>query len=402
MLLVMVGLGIAACAEAAPEEEEEAAGAVAIAAFEDPQKLLGEVSMRLADNVETRDVGQTFGVPDAQVPYPDTNWPMVNDGIAAQWNGETPSPLTKYMGLADPANLFAAYEWNSVHAGTRYARDPKPWFGICHGWTAASILEAPLKHGVWAKLEGEEVVACKEGATDCLHFEIGDINALMATIYTTAKSSSIGARCDTRPEEIRYDAHGRVTNKGCRGLNPGALLVVLRHRLKRDQKPLAINDQHGGTTDEINNQPAYRYTVNRFERLTEAEAANWVARGTSRGSSRAKYRWNPEAKGFAFVDLSVHWVDFVGPHRTAVSGLDYTKRTRMTAVIELDRDAHDPDSKIIGGELVKDDDVRTNRLLNHPFVWIPTELGEDKLPGMGRNPYVKSAVVKQLMKLARE
>ena len=266
-----------------------------------------------------------------------------------------------------------------------------------------------MRHPVLAKLEGDDVVTCREGEPGCTKFEIGDLNALMATVYADAESRFVGARCDTAPKNILRDGNGRIdrtaNGAGCKGLNPGSMLIVLGHRLKRDRTPMVIDAQTDSNTDQIWNQPAYRYKVHRFETLSETEATNYVRRGKRRaglfGRNRNRdYKWNDAAKGFALVDVEVIWVTEQGPNTSFVSGLQSSKSTRMTSIIELDRDANDPAAEIIGGELLEDGTAETSRLINNPFVWLATGPGPES--STEHNPFVKTSVVRQLMALGRE
>jgi len=404
MTSLAVALSGAGCASDPVEDVETGEGADSIAPFDDPARVLGSFSAKLTDNVTEADVGQEFGVPDENAPYPDTYWPMIDDGINMRWIPGVASPLEKFMALNDPSNLAAAQKWNHENAG-KGVPGVQRWFGICNGWAGAATAEAPIRRAVLAKKDGEKVVACQQGEPDCIRFEIGDLNALMATIYADASSAFVGGRCDTSPSQISRDGHGRIdreTNgRGCKGLNPGSMMILLSHRLKRDRKPMVVNAQTEKNTDQIWNQPAYRYVVNRFEKVDEVTATSLVKRGKRRpGFLMGKdYRFNKEAKGFAYVDLTVKWVTEKGPNVTFVSGLSSTRSTRMTAVLELDRDSNDPDAKIIGGELLEDGTPDTNRLTNHPFAWVA--LGPGPEEATGHNPFVKTSVVKQLMDLGR-
>ena len=404
--LAVIATAATGCASSAGSDEGvgSATGADSIQPFEDPEHLLGSVSRTLADNITEADIGQTFGTPDATVPYPDTYWPMTEDGINAQWNNGEASPLQKYMSMADSASSAAAIAWNSTNSGKAYP-GVQDWFGICHGWTGAATSEAPMKHAVYARTSGDTVSACdasEVGQDGCTKFEIGDLNALMATIYADGGSKFIGARCDTSPNNIKRDTDGRIdrtaNGTGCKGLNPGSLMIVLAHRMKRDQKPMAIDAQADYNTDQIWNQPAYRYTVNDFKKIDEATATNYVQNGNR--SAGTSYRWNEAAKGFVFVDISVHWVSEHGPNTTFFSGLDSTHETRMSAVLELDKPSSDAAASIIGGELLEDGSSSTTRLQNHPFVWLSTGPGNNT-GNSGHNPYVKTTVVQQLMALGR-
>jgi len=378
--------------------------------FDDPFQLLGNTSRRLADNIRAADVGQTFGVPDDEVPYPDTFWPMTEEGIDVQWNGNEKSPLEKYMLFADPTHLAESRAWNHANQGTGID-DIQGWYGICNGWTGAATSVKPLKHGASAKIDNGRVVACTPGETGCTTFEIGDMNALMATIYSDGFSYFLGARCDTVPRDIERDEFGRIMRRedaftkgaGCKGLNPGSLMVVLNQRLRVQKKPMVMNAQAANHTEQIWNQPAYRYKVNRYEPLTEAQAANLVASNRREGPL-TEYRWNDGAHGFAFVDVTLSWVTEHGPNKEFYSGLRSSRSTRMTFVLETDMDLSNPDTQIIGGEYIDDPSAGTNRLTNAPFLWISTAPGpEHTQPGPGvymHNPFIKTSVVTQLIELA--
>ena len=167
---------------------------------------------------------------------------------------------------------------------------------------------APIKHAVFAKPDGMgSVTACNDGDAGCVKFEIADINALEAEIYVDSEQRFIGNRCDTAPKDIKRDKYGRIVRNGsgCQGLNPGALVVVLATQMKKNQTALAIDAQNDFNTDQIWNQPAYRYTVHDFQPLKEAEAANrrcdgerhWRVDDLSveqpRERVRANRPWNP-------------------------------------------------------------------------------------------------------------
>src|SRR5262245_26671788 len=70
-------------------------------ATEDPARILpGDFEMRLGGVISTADVGKSFGLDDAHVPYPDTYWPfqvleegtnkaLVRNGIDHRWQGDS-------------------------------------------------------------------------------------------------------------------------------------------------------------------------------------------------------------------------------------------------------------------------------------------------------------------------
>ena len=64
-----------------------------ISGNDDPSGLLSGAERRLSLLASAADVGTTFGVDDDAIPYPDTYWPMVDNGIAVEWQAGQPSPL---------------------------------------------------------------------------------------------------------------------------------------------------------------------------------------------------------------------------------------------------------------------------------------------------------------------
>ena len=413
LLAGLSGILVAACAgpdSTGEAEGEDTAGDKAdqIDSFDDPGSLIGNARTTLRDNITAADIGKDFGVAADNVPYPDTYWPFVDEGIDFDWTGDGQgSPLTKYMSIFDTARLDAAKKWEKKNHGSEVP-DVQSWFGHCPGWTAAALTNAPLKHGILVKSDGNGgVTSCAAAGPGCVKFEIGDINALQAEAFVDGDSAFIGARCDTKPKDIKRDRNGRIMRDGtgCKGLNPGALLIVAGNVMKTQKKGFAIDAQNDFNTDEIWNQPAYGYHVYRYEPVTAKEAANLVVSGSKTGP-RVRYTWNKNAKGFVLVDFGIQWVTEHGPNLEPFSGKDSTREHRMVAVIELSAPESDPSARIIGGEYIDDPSVGATRLTVPPFVWMAHGAGPDRLPlsvdGNNHNPYVKPSLVAQLVTLAQQ
>jgi hypothetical protein len=404
--LLSLGVLGAACSSTPDAPAASSKSADSISDNDDPLRLLPNASLTLADNIGPGDVGQTFGTDDAHIPYPDTYWPFTDNGCDSHWQGDgTQSPLEKLLNTFDATDLAAGKAWEQANHG-KDVPGVEGWFGHCPGWTGSAMLNAPLQHPIYVKSDGNGgVTSCDPSDTTCTKFEIGDLNALMAEVYVDADSTFIGGRCDTKPADIQRDANGRIvrTGGGCQGINPGSLLVVLGYQMKSQHQAMAIDAQNDFNTDQIWNQPAYRYTVYRYQPLTMAQAANLVASGSQDGGLTS-YSWNTNAQGFVFVDLGVKWVSENGPNTTPVSGADSTHETRVVAVIELDKDASDPTAQILGGEYLDDPSVGADRLTVNPFVWIASAAGPDQPSGdgNGHNPYVHPSLVAQLVSLAQQ
>jgi hypothetical protein len=369
---------------------------------EDPASLLQGASAKLADNVLPTDVGKTFGVSSDRIPYPDTYWPFTDNGIDARWNGSEASPLEKLIAITEPSKTADAKTWERKHHG-KDVPGVADWFGHCPGWTGASMSNPPIEHAVLAKSDGHGgITGCTRGESGCTKFEIGDVNALEAEVYVDADSSFLGARCDTPARQIKRDRNGRIVRDGtgCKGLNAGALLIVLSKRMKQERLPLAIDAQSDFNTDQIWNQPAYQYRVYGYRELTKSEAIRAVA---ERGPSPSTYTWNERAQGFVRVDVGIQWVAEHGPNLAPVSGGLSTRETRFAAVIELDGAPSDPSAKILGGEYLDDPSIGATRLTVPPFVWIANGIGPESLPpdvdGNSHNPYVKPSAVRTLVEL---
>jgi hypothetical protein len=354
---------------------------------------------------------------------------MVDNGIASQWLEKdgtkcdvvaapesqgggvvvhkcvnpAPSPLEKFIKLVDPTSATAALRWERENHGKQLP-GVLDWFGHCPGWVAASLLNGPLPGGVTVRFDGTNLVKCAGEEPGCTKFELGDINALAAEAHEGAVSRFIGARCDTDPKDIERDDFGRIVRNGsgCKGLNPGTMLIVLGNQIKRRHLPFAIDAQNEFTTNQIWNQPAFGYTVHNFEELTEKKAANLVATGgqSPTGGDLDEYIFNSKAKGWVLLDLSLLWVSEVGPNLEPVDAQtfaeDATQETRMLAVIELDQPVSNPEARIIGGEYLDDDATGADRLRNAPFAWLAIEKGDDS----EHNPFVSGVLVQQLMDLA--
>jgi hypothetical protein len=386
-----------------------------ISGNDDPSGLLAGAERRLAQLVTTADLGLTFGLDDDKIPYPDTYWPMIDNGIAVTWlersggrcatpnscRDPQPSPLEKFVSITQPGREAEAEAWEIKHHG-KDVPNVADWFGHCPGWVAAATLYPPVPGPIWVRRGAAGLEKCEAGDQSCVKFEIGDVNAIGAEAHEGAVSRFIGARCDTEPADIQRDEFGRIVRngRGCKGLNAGSLLIVMGNLLKMQQKPFGIDAQNEANTEQIWNQPAYRYTVNRFEALPESEAANLVASGgASRTGSHDRYLWNSSARGFAFIDVTLHWVSEThSANLTVVSGAQTTQTTRMVAVIELDRDAADESARIIGGEYLDDARVGASRLRVAPFAWLAIDAGPDHR----HNPFVRRAEAKQLLALATE
>lgn len=401
------------CLPAGGQSDAEVEAAAAIANGTE-SNLVWEMPDRLADLVPRGDIGRLIGLEDDRVPYPDSYWPFDVGGIDVSWRlaqdgSDARSPLEKYVTATNPDQLAAAREWNATHHGP-LSSGVEAWEGLCPGWTQAAINQAPLHHAVDAVYGDDHFVACMPWESGCVRYEIGDINALEAEVYLDGPYMLAGDRCTVPAEQIPRDEFGRVVRSAalnCQGFNPGALLVLAAHQLRDLRVAFGINAQSADHTDQVWNQPVYRYRVTRFDPLDETEAANLVAYGTRTGAQTA-YRWNEGAHGWVLMTLELSWVTEHGPNVTPVSGLAHSRLSRVVAVVELDRPSSDPDARVVGGEYLEGGEAESATRLDVPsFAWISRGKPgpEDRSLDAGsnsHNPFLKPSRVLELVSLARD
>ena len=269
------------------------------------------------------------------------------------------------------------------------------------------MANAPIKHAVNAKLDGGEFVACTAGSDGCTKFEIGDINALEAEVYVDGDSSFIGARCDTAATTVKRDANGRIRRPAAAASTRARCSSSPAARMKKQHLPFAIDAQNDFNTDQIWNQPAYRYTVNRFQALTPAQAANLVVHGTHgrRRDELSVQRRRPRASRSSTSDAALG-VGARPEHRRWSRASSRRARRAWSPCIELDKEPSDDTAAILGGEYVDDASVGADRLTVPPFLWVIHDAGSDdegtSADGDGHNPYVKPSLVKQLIALGQQ
>jgi len=241
--------------------------------------------------------------------WPATYWPLYKDGINQRWQGEdTLSPAEKYdrafndwtpeggfsefMGL-QPFNPDTC-EWDDAYyeslgpAAREMAKDGnwkahngrdddgdgvgdseecgygedadydgvETWFGLCHAWAPASILENEPKTPVTVEgSDGEDVT-----------FAVSDLKALIIDQYDRSESYMIGGRCNS--SDVERDDNGRIPDDKCRDVNAGTFHVIMTNFLGLQGRPI-IEDRVYDY--EVWNQPIVGYTIEKQEKRTLEE-----------------------------------------------------------------------------------------------------------------------------------
>lgn len=328
----------------------------------------------LDDEMQTRFAELPLQGQAARIPWAGSYWPTHLDSLNDRWAGpDVPSPAEKYAAAFErpglPDQVSAGYGVDSLpdatpctdtsqcnaskgeacskRRGATEGRCIETWFGICHAWGPAAVVEREPRQAV---------------TRNGVDFRINDIKALVTLSYDEGLPQKVMAlRCDkpaTGDGGVQYDEFGRPVeaDKGCADTNAGSFHIVITNMLGLRQEAL-VEDR---TYDyEVWNQPIRGYRVTRNDEV-DAAAAN----GLVGAPAQAPYRFNDAAVSFRHVEMDLQYI--FESHQGEDANLadhidDYTGTDHYAYVLELDADG-----RIIGGEWVGD----TKR--SHPdFLWRP-------------------------------
>eukprot|EP00644_Phytophthora_capsici_P003184 jgi/Phyca11/5713/fgenesh1_pm.PHYCAscaffold_7_\ len=290
-------------------------------------------------------------------PWPGSYWPTYQDGINVIWKTGDVSASEKYaiaFGL-DPTDFMnkisAKTGIDSRSSSTKCTADTDctyrndgsvcakrkgvesgycvpTWYGICHAWAPAALLEAEPQCDV-----------VKNNQT----FHVLDIKALMTDVYDGSSISTVftGARFNGPdiPEEM--DAYGRYISAPRRDLGPGFFHIAITNILGKHKKPFILDVTAGS---QVWNQPVRSYQVQTME-LVDANEASQKYFGVS------PYPFNSEMVFLAYVKTTVSWIVEAyadGPLVSSGQVDAYTVSNDYQYVLELDANY-----AVIGGEWVE-------------------------------------------------
>lgn len=379
----------------------------------DPARLAQQLTYRLSDLPRTGKLDKPVwasryptAVAKAPVAWADTFWPSAALSTNARWQGrDVRSPLEKYDAAAwqapgceaQPASTCgpsAKAAWDAYRAcagpsakwhinnfqsiGSMFdgvdndgqngadscdANDdegPQSWWGLCHAWAPASLLEPEPQRAV--EWRGQR-------------FEIGDIKALLQTVYDRSDAVMIGGRCNGE-----HFAAGESANSACQDLNPGALHVALTNFIGINDQAL-IEDRVAGS--EVWNQPIVGYSITQQEKITATRANQLV------GASGPTWAFNPDATALYEVELTIDYLVEGNASRLPLGMAGYVSHDSVHYVLEVGAAG-----TILGGRYA------TDSVGDHPdFVWAPIA---PSVSSYGRNPNVKLEDVRELVRLSLE
>jgi hypothetical protein len=224
------------------------------------------------------------------IPWTGSYWPVYEDSINKKWNGSSSkSPAAKFgeaFGITDLENKVSQHHGIDHFRSSRKecesssdcdgdtqaakgscakregaADDEKgvcipTWWGICHAWAPAAILEPEPKYPV-----------TKNG----VEFKVNDIKALLTLVYNKASSKFVSLRCNVDSSDIDYDLYNRPTSDDieCKDTNPGTYHVLLANYLGLMKQ--SFNEDR--TFDsEVWNQPIRSFKITKLEEISAKEA----------------------------------------------------------------------------------------------------------------------------------
>jgi len=378
----------------------------------DPKLLSQHLEYRLAALPRTgkldKPVWSTrYPVLPTDVPmWSETYWPTARGSTNHRWQGhDVQSPLEKYdaafnhapgceqptsncgsgakaawdtyLGCAGPAAKWHATNFQgsrTMYDGVDNDGDGQAdecgdhdgiagWWGLCHSWTPASMLEPEPQHAV---------------TYNGVAFAVSDIKALIITLYDSNDALMLGGRCNS--DEFPVGPNGeRDIPTECQDVNPGALHVILGNFLGLNDQALA-EDRTAGA--EVWNQPVYAYDVTKQDVVDAARANACI------GAAGATYTRNPSATTLYEVQVDVDYLVEASPSTRPRGLAGYLSRDTYHYILEVDGR-----EKIVGGTYC------TDSVDDHPdFLWAPLRVATSST---GRNPSVAIDNVKKLIELSR-
>ncbi|POM75950.1 Elicitor-like transglutaminase M81-like protein [Phytophthora palmivora] len=305
------------------------------------------------------------------IPWPSSYWPVYADSINYKWAKGKPSPAEKYatafghdvttmMDKISAKNGIDSQKKRKVCTADEECKPLKDgsvcakrdgatsgyciptWFGICHAWAPAAILEA------------EPACAVERNGTV---FEPYDIKALITLAYDGSKIPTIftGSRFngnDNAPNNT--DEYGRFLDDRRRDVSPGYFHVAVTNIMGRFNHSFVVDITAG---NEVWNQPARSYEILRLSWTTPTAAAK-------KYFNTDKYPFNDAATKIAVVTTRFNWIVESGVNGPLVStGIvdKYTTSADYEYILETDETY-----QILGGEWL------SGSKANHPdFIWLP-------------------------------
>ncbi len=231
---------------------------------------------------------------------------------------------------------------------------PQGWWGTCHAWAPAALLEPEPQKSVTVN-----------GVT----FTVGDIKALIQNVYDRTDALMIGGRCNGKTIDTSVTAS---ENEACRDTNAGAFHVVIANMLGINDAAL-VEDRTANY--EVWNQPVVGYSISKQDEVTIAVANQCV------GATGSTWTYNANAAKLVEVRLRTDYLTEGSASARPLGMAGYVSHDDYHYILELSTAG-----KVIGGRWC------TENVEDHPdFLWAPT------LARGASNPNVSLSKVRELI-----
>lgn len=177
----------------------------------------------------------------------------------------SPSEKFDFLFYADQTPLTDVL-WEEGKSIYHRNGEVETWFGLCHGWAAASIMESRPLHKVSVK---------SHSINRDIQFYPADIKALATLLWAKGlrQSKFIGGRCQEKDPE--RDENGRIKDSDCFDTNPATWHIAITNQIGVAKRSFVLDVQFDY---EVWNQPVlgYKYTyfnVKTKERFNTIEEA---------------------------------------------------------------------------------------------------------------------------------
>ena len=234
------------------------------------------------------------------------------------------------------------------------------WWGSCHAWAPAAILEKEPLYPVTIPTEYGDIT-----------FEVGDIKALFSIAYDRTQAALIGGRCNDF-EVKRDEKTGRIINENCRDLNAGAFHVSMTNLLGIQRRGF-VEDR---TFDyEVWNQPVKGFEVKEMEEISierahellNVDAASPTDCHPDFSGEEDAYCYNSNIDTLLKVKTTLHWLT---ESQASTHALGHQHLARYARTDTYDYILEVKDGEVVGGEWFGDS------IRNHPdFIWLPFSHG---------------------------
>jgi hypothetical protein len=328
----------------------------------------------------------------AKIPWEGDYWPYYKDGINQRWAGnDTLSPVEKYakaygvdaQKLANHVSRKSGILSQSfakkcktssecengdecaIRRGEREGNCIPTWFGICHAWAPAAIVEKEPKCPV---------------TFNNVTFEPMDMKALISQIYDSARIGTIftGKRCNEDKPSV--DLNGRLKNEECRDVSADFFHLVITNVIGKHNKSFVADVDYNA---EVWNQPVRSYEI-----LSQTKISAEKALMTYFPQLNSTiYTFNPSAKEILLVRTKFSYIVESTENTNGLAN-SYTRSKYYDYLLELDKN-----ESIIGGEWVSQS--KTDHV---DFIWVPVGIPSPNAIVLGE---IRYAEIKKLIELSQ-